>query len=83
MFTFGRVILRVLFWTYDRGTWQYDVLCGLILIFIFFTPKAVFDGSSSRKVLESGKIEQQEKPKTTVSNWGTAHHGKQQLHDVV
>jgi hypothetical protein len=29
---------KVLFWSYDRGTWQYDVMCVLILAFIFFTP---------------------------------------------
>lgn len=40
-----RSILRILFWTYDRGSWQYDILCGLILAFIFLTPKGVFDGS--------------------------------------
>jgi len=33
---------RVLFWRYARGSWQYDVLCALILVFIFLTPKSVF-----------------------------------------
>ncbi len=41
-----RSILRILFWTYDRGSWQYDILCGFILAFIFLTPKGVFDGSA-------------------------------------
>lgn len=36
---------RVIFWRYKRGGWQYDILCGLILLFIFLTPKSVFDGS--------------------------------------
>ena len=36
---------RLLFWRYSRGSWQYDILCGLILVFIFATPKSVFDGS--------------------------------------
>ena len=42
-----KTILKILFWTYDRGSWQYDVLCGLILVFIFLTPKVVFSGSVS------------------------------------
>ncbi|MBI4482606.1 MAG: hypothetical protein HY652_06920 [Acidobacteria bacterium] len=33
---------RVLFWSYDRGTWQYEILCGLILAFIFLTPQSLF-----------------------------------------
>ena len=37
---------KVVFWTYPRGSWQYDILCALILCFIFLTPKSVFDGSA-------------------------------------
>lgn len=36
---------KVIFWTYPRGTWQYDLMCLVILAFIFLTPRAVFDGS--------------------------------------
>lgn len=34
---------RIVLWDYARGTWQYDVLCLLIIAFIFLTPKAWFD----------------------------------------
>jgi hypothetical protein len=37
-----RALGRVIFWTYARGTWQYDVLCALILAFIFLTPRDFF-----------------------------------------
>jgi hypothetical protein len=37
---------KVLFWSYDRGTWQYDVMCVLILAFIFFTPNQWFKSRS-------------------------------------
>ena len=40
-----RAIARVIFWRFRRGSWQYDIMCGLILVFIFLTPKSVFDGS--------------------------------------
>ncbi len=30
-------------WNYERGTWQYDVFCLLIIAFIFLTPKAWFE----------------------------------------
>ncbi|RPI26345.1 MAG: hypothetical protein EHM61_12040 [Acidobacteria bacterium] len=37
-----KAIGRVIFWTYARGTWQYDLLCALILVFIFLTPRDFF-----------------------------------------
>jgi hypothetical protein len=33
---------KILFWSYDRGTWQYDLLCVLILAFIFLSPNYLF-----------------------------------------
>ncbi|HSR66906.1 MAG TPA: hypothetical protein VLU25_03100 [Acidobacteriota bacterium] len=41
-------IIRVLFWTYERGTLQYDLMVLAILAFIFLTPMGVFDGSIFR-----------------------------------
>lgn len=37
-------IKNIILWRFQRGTWQYDVLCLLIIGFIFLTPKACFDG---------------------------------------
>lgn len=42
---FFRVIKGIVLWSYSRKTWQYDVLCALILAFIFLTPKSWFDYS--------------------------------------
>lgn len=33
---------RFIFWDYRRGSWQYDVMVGLILAFIFLTPREIF-----------------------------------------
>jgi hypothetical protein len=38
-----RKLSRILLWSFDRGTWQYDVIVGLILAFIFFTPRTLFN----------------------------------------
>ena len=38
----GRFFLRSIFWTYQRGSWQYDVICAVILAFIFLTPASWF-----------------------------------------
>ena len=35
-------IRNVLLWSYDRGTWQYDVLCLLIVATIFLVPGDYF-----------------------------------------
>lgn len=37
-----RTLKSLLFWSYGRSTWQYDVLCALILAFIFLTPQSWF-----------------------------------------
>lgn len=39
----SRILKKVLFWSYGRTTWQYDVLCALILAFIFLTPQSWFE----------------------------------------
>lgn len=33
---------KILFWSYDRGTWQYDVMCVLILAFVMVAPGSAF-----------------------------------------
>jgi hypothetical protein len=36
---------KIVFWNYPRTSWQWDVLCVLILVFIFLTPKSWFASS--------------------------------------
>ena len=40
---------KVVFWNYPRTSWQWDVLCVLILVFIFLTPKSWFQNSEFRR----------------------------------
>jgi hypothetical protein len=40
---------RVFFWTYPRTSWQWDVLCVLILVFIFLTPKSWFENTAYQR----------------------------------
>ena len=35
-------VKRFAFWDYARASWQYDIMVGLILAFIFFTPRELF-----------------------------------------
>jgi hypothetical protein len=42
MASFRATIRNVLVWNYERGTIQYDIICALILAFIFFVPPSCF-----------------------------------------
>ena len=43
-----RIIKKSFLWTYARNTWQWDVLCVLILAFIFLSPKSWFVNGERR-----------------------------------
>ncbi len=40
---------KIVFWNYSRTSWQWDVLCVLILVFIFLTPKSWFENTEFRR----------------------------------
>src|SRR3984893_213901 len=37
-----RILSRTFFWSYERGTWQYDVAVALVLVFVLLTPRGWF-----------------------------------------
>lgn len=43
MRTLWHIISRTVFWSYDRGTWPYDLLVGGIIIFVLAAPPAWFN----------------------------------------
>jgi hypothetical protein len=52
------LVKRLIFWDIRRTTWPYDLVVGLILIFIFATPREFFHDQpkpSSVVLLSSGK----------------------------
>ena len=42
-------VRKIAFWTYPRTSWQWDVLCVLILVFIFLTPKSWFANTAFQR----------------------------------
>jgi hypothetical protein len=42
MASLGTILKRTFFWSYERGTWQYDVAVVVILIFVLLTPRSWF-----------------------------------------
>jgi len=37
-----QILSKTFFWSYERGTWQYDVAVILILVFVLLTPRTWF-----------------------------------------
>jgi hypothetical protein len=37
------MIKDIVLWKYERASWQWDILCLLIILFIFLTPKVWFE----------------------------------------
>jgi hypothetical protein len=42
MASLGTILSRTFFWSYERGTWQYDLAVILILVFSLLTPRGWF-----------------------------------------
>jgi len=42
MASLGQILSKTLFWSYERGTWQYDVAVIVILVFVLVTPRTWF-----------------------------------------
>ena len=42
-------VKKTILWTYPRTSWQWDVLCVLILVFIFLTPKSWFANTAYQR----------------------------------
>jgi len=48
---------KIFFWNYERNTWQWDLLCVVILIFIFLTPKSWFaSGERGQKMMHQSPV---------------------------
>src|SRR5678809_1713608 len=50
---------KIFFWNYARNTWQWDLLCVVILIFIFLTPQKWFlSGERAQKMVHPSPVVQ-------------------------
>ena len=50
----GRILKGILVWSYERGTLQYDIICALILAFIFLVPRGCFAPRSPEAANKTG-----------------------------
>lgn len=49
MANFRKAVHNIFVWAYDRGTLQYDIICALILAFVFFVPPSCFVAKRAAK----------------------------------
>jgi len=42
MRTIWRILVRTIFWSFERGTWPYDVAVAVIVIFVLLSPRSWF-----------------------------------------
>jgi hypothetical protein len=54
------VLKRFIFWDYPRASWQYDVMVGIILIFILLTPRGWFRDQPRTPLVSSIAVLQSE-----------------------
>ena len=46
----GQILSRIFFWSYERGSWQYDLAVIAILIFVLLTPSRWFHDQPTREI---------------------------------
>jgi hypothetical protein len=51
-----RGIVRTVFWSYERGSWPYDLMVILIVIFVLLTPRAWFRDQPHPALLAKSSI---------------------------
>lgn len=52
-----RGIVNTIFWAYDRGSWPYDVLVVVIVIFVLATPRSWFHDRPQEAVGASSSVQ--------------------------
>lgn len=79
----SNTVKKIAFWNYSRTSWQWDVLCVLILVFIFLTPKSWFENSEFRRqktVIISGEVLGSQADRSTIEQRAKEVTGRPEGH---
>jgi hypothetical protein len=52
-----RGIVNTIFWSYERGSWPYDLMVILIVIFVLLTPRAWFRDQPQVPAVSSSSVQ--------------------------
>jgi hypothetical protein len=50
-------MLRTIFWSYDRGSWPYDVMVIAIVVFVLLTPRRLFHDQAQSAALHTTDVQ--------------------------
>jgi hypothetical protein len=59
MRTLWRAIVRTIFWSYERGSWPYDLAVILIVVFVLVTPSRWFHDQPQASAAFGSKVQLQ------------------------
>ncbi len=57
MRSFWQAIVRTLLWSYERGSWPYDVMVIVIILFVLVTPARWFHDQPQAAALANSKVQ--------------------------
>ena len=57
MRSFWRGVGRIIFWSYERGTWPYDVMVIAIVLFVLVTPRKWFHDEPHSTLLAGAAVQ--------------------------
>jgi hypothetical protein len=57
MSTIWRGFVRTIFWSYERGSWPYDIAVIVIVIFVLLSPTRWFHDQPQSKAVASGEVQ--------------------------
>jgi hypothetical protein len=57
MRTLWRSVVRTIFWSYERGSWPYDLMVLAILAFVLLTPRGWFHDQPQNAALAAADIQ--------------------------
>ena len=52
-----RGIVNTIFWSYERGSWPYDALVVVIVVFVLVTPRSWFHDQPRVSVVASSSVQ--------------------------
>src|ERR1700687_626513 len=58
---FWRGLVNTVFWSYERGSWPYDVMVIIIVIFVLLSPRRWFHDRSQATSVAASDIQQVQK----------------------
>ena len=75
MRTIWRIFLRTVFWSFERGTWPYDIAVAVIVVFVLLSPRSWFhDQPPLGPARDAALVEKRKAPSVVPLRHAHAHN---------